>query len=324
MSAATTQTLPAIQSFPALRPVRFPQDLLPVADLIELCFADTLDADGRRFIRQLRQAAYPSKGRALLDQFSPALTGFVWEQDSRIIGNVSLIPIIVQTRRAYLLANVAVHPDERRRGIAHALTDSALDYAQQSGVRSVWLQVDDRNAEAQEIYRQFGFEERARRAVWHSGAFPAEISMPPSVSVTSRRKVDWEQQKHWLQQLFPSELRWNFPLSFSELAPGISGTLMRAFNLKRFDQWSAWRGGEWIGSLAWQSSPSQADWLWLAAPPEQRELAIIALLPYAQKALATRRKLAVNHPAGEAAAAFETAGFHHHQTLIWMRKLFKE
>ncbi len=81
----------------------------------------------------------------------------------------------------------------------------------------------------------------------------------------------------------------------------------------------ACKNGEAIGFVSWEPMRSSSDALWLAAPPEHEEEAILALLPYARAALAGRRRpLSVNYPAGRANAAFLQAGFMHHQTLVWM------
>lgn len=96
-----------------------------------------------------------------------------------------------------------------------------------------------------------------------------------------------------------------------------------------FQQWSAYQNGQWIGSLSWQSSYAQADWLWLAASPESRSRAAAALLPGAiqdlrsGKRISINRKLAINFPAGDSQTALEAAGFNQHQTLIWMKKDLK-
>ncbi len=108
--------------------------------------------------------------------------------------------------------------------------------------------------------------------------------------------------------------------------PGILGTLARALNDHKVRIWSADHGGQWIGSLIWQSSYNQADWLWLSAPPEKLELAACALLPHARQDLLSHnlikpgRVLAVNFPAGKFETTFEALGFQNHNTLIWMQK----
>ncbi|RPJ49686.1 MAG: GNAT family N-acetyltransferase, partial [Chloroflexi bacterium] len=113
-----------------IRKVNIRQDLLAVADLIELCFANTLDEDGREYLRQLRWTArdmnYLSWLQGAAERISTPLYGFVWEENGQIIGNLSLIPLNRGGRLVYLIANVAVHPDHRRRGIGRLLTQEAL------------------------------------------------------------------------------------------------------------------------------------------------------------------------------------------------------
>ncbi len=54
--AVMSETL-AFTSVGHLRPLDVQRDLLAVADLIELCFASTMDADGEQYLRQMRRAA---------------------------------------------------------------------------------------------------------------------------------------------------------------------------------------------------------------------------------------------------------------------------
>lgn len=310
---------------PQMRPIRLPGDLHDIANLVELCFEDTLDADGRRFIRQMRRAA--SMGRPYPGFGGPLQTvkGYVWEEAGRIVGNINLIPVRMHHRRAYLVANVAVHPDFRRRGIAHRLTEAALAFAEMRGVPQAALQVDIGNQVAQSLYQSYGFEEKARRTVWHLDG-SVEIKLPPSVSVGPRQREDWPKQRDWLDALYDRHVRWNLPLGRSVYAPGVFGGIMRMAYEHKIRQWSASHHGEWIGSLTWQSSYNQADWLWLAAPPDKLELATCALVPYARRDLLEHnlikpgRPLAVNFPAGQNEQAFEAVGFKQHNTLIWMEK----
>lgn len=326
---ADIQPLQNLNTSPTkLRPIKLPQDLREIADLVELCFAATLDTDGRRFIRQMRQAGSYRNRYIGFSSFPPAIKGFVWVEEGRIVGNINLIPVLAESHKSYLIANVSVHPDYRRQGIAHTLTKASLKFARERRIRCLWLQVDEANHEAQQLYQDFGFTECARRTVWHSQPNPIKISVPPSVEVKPRRRADWKSQKEWLEKLYDKTVRWNLPLQAQNFSPMLSGALLRSLNEQKFRQWSAFHHGQWIGSLTWQTSYSQADWLWLAAPPQKRELALCALIPHAQQDLHRRgllrqsRTLAVNFPAGECADAFQTIGFQAHQTLIWMKKDF--
>ena len=57
------------------------------------------------------------------------------------------------------LLNLAVHPDQRRRGIARSLLTAALDKARAQGAAVVWLEVRPSNAAALSLYHSFGFQE---------------------------------------------------------------------------------------------------------------------------------------------------------------------
>ena len=78
-----------------LRPFDVQRDLGPVADLVETCFAETLDPDGKRYIERMRSAA---KNKSFLHWAAlnfeipnMPFSGYVWEQDGRMIGNASNI-----------------------------------------------------------------------------------------------------------------------------------------------------------------------------------------------------------------------------------------
>ena len=120
-----------------LRPFDVRHDLSRVADLVELCFADSLDPDGQNYLRQMRSAArnpvYLHWASAAAERVPMPLSGYVWEEDKRLVGNLTLIPFNVHGRRYYLIANVAVHPEFRRLGIARKLTSRAIQHAQQHG-----------------------------------------------------------------------------------------------------------------------------------------------------------------------------------------------
>ena len=50
-------TVPAREdAHPHLRPLSILRDLPAVADLIEQCFASTMDNDGRRYVQDMRRA----------------------------------------------------------------------------------------------------------------------------------------------------------------------------------------------------------------------------------------------------------------------------
>jgi ribosomal-protein-alanine N-acetyltransferase len=61
------------------------------------------------------------------------------------------------------LLNLAVHPEQRRRGIARVLLNRALNQAREQGAKVAWLEVRPSNAAARTLYASFGFKEVGRR-----------------------------------------------------------------------------------------------------------------------------------------------------------------
>jgi GNAT superfamily N-acetyltransferase len=311
-----------------LRPFDVRRDLNGVADLVELCFSETLDRDGQRYLKQMRDAARNSSflhwASAAVEQTSLPLSGYIWEEGGRLVGNLSLIPFFLRGQRCYLIANVAVHPNYRRRGIARALTSRALEHARVHRARAAWLHVREDNDPAIRLYLSLGFRERSRRTTWHSfppgnPAFPTPY-LPPVYPVTvlqgNARHVAQEQA--WLRSAYPPEIAWHLPLNWNALQPGLWGLLNRIFMGVRVRHWVASRAETPLAALAWQNVHSHSDTLWLAAPPEVEGPAITALLRAARQDLPPRRPLTLDFPAGEFAQDIRAAGFAIHHTLIWM------
>lgn len=61
------------------------------------------------------------------------------------------------------LANLAVTPEARGRGIGRAMLQSLIDDATRRGVGDLYLEVRESNAAARGLYLAFGFEEIGRR-----------------------------------------------------------------------------------------------------------------------------------------------------------------
>jgi ribosomal protein S18 acetylase RimI-like enzyme len=308
-----------------IRKVNVRQDLLAVADLIEICFASTLDDDGRDYLRQLRwtarDASYVSWLQGAAERLAAPLYGFVWEEDRQIVGNLSLITLYRGGKVYFLIANVAVHPDYRRRGIGRRLTLAALESLRSRGVDAAWLQVRDDNPTAHHMYLSLGFVERARRTTWQASATPPLLTrpVPEGIMIHSRRFDEWEQQLAWLQNVYPPEVAWNLPLNPDRFSPDLWTRFIGFFQGETQQHWTARCGDKPVGFLTWEPMRTASDALWLATSRQDEDQAILALLPQARENLSNRRRpLAVNYPAGRAGEAFLKAGFYHHQTLIWM------
>ena len=91
-----------------IRPFDVRRDLVQVANLVEQCFADTLDIDGKRYIQRMRKIAN-NKGLTRLSAVNPEwasipTSGFVWENGDQLVGNTTLIPFKTKGKYFFLIA----------------------------------------------------------------------------------------------------------------------------------------------------------------------------------------------------------------------------
>jgi ribosomal protein S18 acetylase RimI-like enzyme len=310
---------------PQLRPLNILRDLPSVADLVETCFASTLDDDGRRFIQQMRRSgrdnAFIRWAAQVVDTVSMPLSGFVWEEEGKLIGNVSLIPYHHSRQKYYLIANVAVHPNQRRRGIGRFLTQAALEHARQKNPYGIWLHVRDDNPGAITLYRELGFQTRACRSSWRVNLDRPTSPPNPSREITRRHKRDWLLQLQFLRRAYPEDLDWYQPLPISSLRAGFLFFLERFLLGDETRHWVVGTGKEMEAALSWQPSPvGYPDRLWCALPPADSGGALQALLLRARHDISYRRTtLALEYPAGEYEEEIQAAGFALHRRLLWMK-----
>ncbi len=169
-----------------IRPARPRRDLAAIADLIAVGFAETLDAQGRLLLRDMRATARwgpLSWALARLLGVIPLLRGYVWEEEGHIVGNVSLTP--AGYGRGWVIANVVVQPEYRRRGIARALMETALADVSKHGAFAV-LQVLEANEAARKLYRDLGFAEERAFTRWRRPTY-SEGHTPPTVPYAVQR-----------------------------------------------------------------------------------------------------------------------------------------
>lgn len=75
----------------------------------------------------------------------------------------------------YDIANVAVHPGYRRRGIGRLLMRALASSAQSEGAAEMTLEVRASNEAAIKLYEEFGFEEEGRRKAYYTDGEDAII-----------------------------------------------------------------------------------------------------------------------------------------------------
>jgi ribosomal protein S18 acetylase RimI-like enzyme len=322
--AAITSPMPG--QIPQLRSLNILRDLPAVADLVEKCFASTMDAEGKRYIEQMRRAGHDNAflrwASSAVDSASMPLSGYVWEENSEIIGNVSLIPYRHHKRKYYLIANVAVRPEQRRRGIGRALTVAAMDHARQRRADETWLHVRDDNPGAIKLYETLGFHELARRTNWQAKPDPGVNASVPGIQLTKRSRRDWSTQESWLRSIYPELMDWYNPMPWNCLRPGVGPAFYRFMMEYDVRHWAGRTSNTPSAILTWQAGAGKNDRLWAALPPERienNEKALTALLLYARRNLTWRENLVLDFPAGQYSEAIQAAGFHSHRTLLWMK-----
>jgi ribosomal protein S18 acetylase RimI-like enzyme len=321
MMAVTTK-VKSSNSLENLRPFNPRRDSAAVADLIESGFSDTLDPDGRRYLDRMR-AACAQKGISrwinlfFRSSFKP-LAGFVWEENGEIVGNLSLVPFSYKGHRINMIANVAVSPPYRRKGIARALTSTALERSKRERVKATWLQVRNDNHAAINLYQSLGFSSKARRTTWIAKPTDLISDIPSSTRISIRRRNHWPQQKQWLDQNYPIPLRWYFFLDIAAMRPGIISGAHKLINELEVHHWTVLQNDSILGVVSWQRSSRYYDYLWLAAPPESESTVLATVLPVLRRLRWVNRPISLDYPDNRAADSLLSAGFSHKVTLNWM------
>ncbi len=173
MAAALSQSRPAAGR-EGLQSTNLLRDLYQIAELIELCFGARLDASGMAAVREMKAVARlgPILGLlAALDRAGMGLgMGYVWRAEGRVVGNVSVYRGDVHPRlgSGYLIANVAVHPDYRRHGIARALMVAGMGLVRRQRGAWVALEVDADNEAALALYDDLAFERHETLDQWEA------------------------------------------------------------------------------------------------------------------------------------------------------------
>lgn len=309
---------------PQLRPLNMLRDLSAVADLIEICFSPTMDNDGQRYLSDMRRASRDDSflrwASHMTETASMPLMGYVWEEDGQIIGNASLIPFRDRGKRIYLIANVATHPDFRRRGIGRALTECVMKQARDKNASAIWLHVRDDNPGAIKLYQDLGFQELARRTTWQASPEPRFSYVDTGIKIVPRHPRFWPMQQDWLRRLYPKDLSWYQSWNINALQPGLWNWVYRVFIDFHIKQWAAVRNDELLATLTWMPQGGRSESLFAAMGSDEANAeALISLLVHARRTITYPPYLTLDFPTGEMTEAISVAGFKQRRTLLWMR-----
>lgn len=307
---------------PHICPVDVRYDLNAVVYIIETCFGGSMDDDGREYVRQLRRSAEVAGSISyLLDMAEGSLQpmqGLLWVDDGKATGNLTMIPLRKQNEPVVLIANVAVLPEFRQRGIGELLTLAAIKTIRESSVNSIWLQVRDDNPAAEGLYRKLGFVERARRTIWHHYRQDIKPAVPRDMSITPVFPSEWDEQLALLKVIYPDQVSWNLQMNVEKFKPNLFAQFSRMITGTQVRSWAVRDNARIIGTATWDATRTMADNIWLGAEEINAGMVLRRLLPYLLEVNPRAKPQAVNLPAGLAETAMLQSGFRKHYTLIWM------
>jgi len=302
--------------YSGLRTVDPRRDMGQVADLIEEVFRGDLDPFGRRMVREMRAMGKAGwLGWALNRMLLPPAArpqGFVWEEDGRVVGNASLLGVNEFPER-WVLANVAVSPDYRRRGIARQMVEAGIELARARGAAELYLQVERDNPPAQRLYQQLGFETLVTRTNWRRAPGLDWEPARQRIAIRPRRREEWNRQWELAVAVSPEGLFWPYPLDPSFFrTPGAGGRR----------HWLAWDGDRLLGSLTVREGSSTR--MVILAPPEAQGEVERDLVSFGLSISRGRKPIVIDYLAEVASQPLMDLGFRAERTLTWMRRRLSE
>ncbi len=319
--------------FTGARAVNLQTDLGGIAELIELCFS--VDEAGRATARELRALSQSGALLSLLKRLDRVLDGlgqgFVWLEAGKLVANVSIAQADYprDMGKGYIIANVAVHPDYRRRGFAKALMLKALDHIQQRGATFAILQVEADNFGARDLYQRLGFYEERTFIKWQRAASqraPHKLEEMPFI--TLRQGSEWRAEYELARVVRPNRrggMGWLRPTHPSLFRPSLLRFLGMLASGQGVERWIV-RGADErsiLGVLYSQTQFGGTVRLELMVHPNMQGKLEKPLLNYVLRRFdGQHRVLYFEHPADDALtnAIAEEYGFTRRHTLVHMRR----
>ncbi len=323
-----------------LRPMDPMRDLRGVADLIEEAFADDLDRSGQSALRELRWLSYLKPILWWMVVFSSDhndfLSGFVWEEDGKIVGNITINRTTPGSRR-WLISNLAVSRNYRGRGIARGLMYAGLELAKEYNGSAVSLQVRADNAPAKHLYESLNFKEISGTTYLRLRHTPKIDSselppLPKEVRLRSRNfdSIDARQAYQLASASVPLEVQKEWPLRQSRFRLDsqerwLTNFCHRIVGGGPVAHWVVENGHSFVAILNIQPGVfGKTHQLELIVHPNWRGYLEKPLISRALRYLYRWRNKGIflKHPADhtEAIEAFQEFGFEESQTLLWLKQ----
>jgi len=310
-----------------VRPFDPYRDLGPVAELIRVAFGDGLDPAAQVALAEMRHTA--RWGPLLWWRYwlewggTGVASGFVWVEEGRVVGNVSL-------RRApewggFLVGNVAVHPDWQGRGIASRLMKAALEEISARYGHWVGLEVRADNQAACRLYEHLGFREASRTLrMLRPAGLPWAGKRPPHPSLRRGRSRDSAALIELVHAIVPEPQRLLLELRRRDYQPGWERALDQWLEGRREFWWVVEEDGAVQGAVrALRECGHRPHWLEVLIAPEHRGRFEAVLVQQGVASLrGAPRKMVetvLPSPTEPLVMALEAAGFQKLCVLVQMR-----
>lgn len=295
-----------------IRPINLRTDLASLADLIELVFADSMDSSGRDALREMRYLSKMGAGLHVLSRMNEMAfgisQGYVWVEAGELVGNVSIYPANwpADLGSAWIIANVGVHPDYQRRGIARQLMQVSLQAVKERGGTTAILQVDADNMAARNLYRSLGFIDERTWITWRrrsSSVLPAGPPEQPSVYIRHRRRTEWKAEMALVERIRPQKhggIGWLRPFHISQFRKPSWGKLLDWINFRSTEHLVIRQGNMLAAALWIENNFGSKTRLTLLVEPHYQGIYDDFLLNTVVRRL-NRTPLIIEHPADELA-----------------------
>ena len=317
-----------------IRPVNLRTDLAGIAELLEVCFGTTMDEAGRATIREYRWVSQSGSLTLLFAGLNRLLggleQGFVWIEEEHLVGNVSVSAANLPRSlgMGYVIANVAIHPDYRRRGLAQAMMTASLDLIRNKGGDFAVLQVDANNEVARRLYARLGFREERTFIRWQRSSYlrpPQLLRGTPDVSL--RQPYEWQSEYELALLVRPNEqggLGWLRPTHPDQYRPSLWRGLTGWATGNNEEHWIV-RDGDGqkiVAALRVNTSFGAADKLELLVHPSRQGQLEEPLINYVLRRLdGYRHPVTMEHPADDqvTTSLLERYSFESRNKLVHMR-----
>ncbi len=319
---------PSNAPFRGLRRFDVARDIGPASHVIGVAFANELGANDRAILRQYRMMRFLSPllwlAARTTPDFDAVLGGFVWVEDGKVVGTLTLNRTVADDYH-WLISNVGVLPEYRRRGIARELVSAAIEDARSKGARVVTLQVRENNTSAYQLYTDLGFRFLEKTHTLETEKLDTPMADAAALPLRALRMSDLDAALSLAREVTPPSYQSLVPLRRGEFLPDNSGDgwsdrmydAMRGYRVQRL----VVPDGERLAALTTlrvrlRGGVHQMD---LSVHPAWRERIEMSLMPQLLSVFArhARRPVIADISAEETAAVavLKSLGFHTAATL---------